>query len=330
MDYLAKEQKVSGLTAEQLQAVGCTEPGFKELSMIRVAKYLTNMTKHPGGLPYAFGMLCSRFMGFYAKEDWKALKKSRTKKKVKLENGRSLKLTFVECPEKYRKEDGKERIIVLSHGFNSVSTYMLQYYSIYMKEGFSAVYFDQRGHGKAKKYECTMGYNEALDLIDIVKALRKKHGRNAIIGVQGESMGSGTLAQALDGIDETSDFAVLDCGYSGMDEMACWIEKLFFFYPKAALHDLVNELSSVGDVKYTDVKGLTHIKAARPNYPVFFAHGGGDFFVPTHFSKDMAKAKRGKAELHIYGHAFHAQSRFLHHKDYEKDIHDWMEKNYLL
>ena len=43
MDYLAKEQKASGLTAEQLQAVGCTEPGFKELSMIRVAKYLTNI-----------------------------------------------------------------------------------------------------------------------------------------------------------------------------------------------------------------------------------------------------------------------------------------------
>ena len=111
MDYLAKEQKASGLTAEQLQAVGCTEPGFKELSMIRVAKYLTNMTKHPGGLPYAFGMVCSRFMGFYAKEDWKALKKSRTKKKVKLENGRSLKLTFVECRRSTAKRTAKSGLL---------------------------------------------------------------------------------------------------------------------------------------------------------------------------------------------------------------------------
>lgn len=334
MDYLAREQKLSGMTYAQLQDLGLKEPGFKEWSMVVIAKWVTNMTKKPGGLPKWFGSGCAFFLGHYDIDDWRVVSKQKNKRKqrvrAKLDNGRTVNLQYITCPERYRKEDGKDRIILFSHGFNSVSTFMLQYYSVYMKEGYTAVLFEQRGHGKSRKYPCTMGYDEASDLVSIVKYLRKKHGKEALIGVQGESMGSGTLAQALDGIDETSDFAVLDCGYAGMDEMARWIEKLFPFYDQTVLHDLVDELSRAGSARYSDVNGLQHVAAVRPNYPVFFAHGGVDTFVPTRFSKEMAKAKRGKSELHIYKWAFHAMSRFLYGARYEQDVRDWMKKNYLV
>ncbi len=329
MDYLEKEMSLTGMTQEQLEQIGLTSPSLKEVWMCFIAKYVTDTTKHPSGLPKIFGNLCGFFCGgFDQKKDWFDIK--RKTRKVKLENGRKLHATYCTCPDKYKKDDGKTRLVIFSHGYNSVSTFMLHYYAAYMEQGFDCVYYDQRGHGEAKKdYACSMGYWEADDLVDIAAYYRKKFGRDAIIGVHGESMGSGTGAFALHRLDTITDFTVLDCGYSTMDEMAKWIEHLLFMFPKQPMHDLVDLLSAVDGKKYSDVDGLGEVAKTRQNYPVLFVHGSIDFFVATHFSKDMAAAKKGKSDLKIYPFAFHAMSQMIYPKQYKMMIKEWLQVNHV-
>lgn len=325
MDFEKKEVNMSGLTEARLSELGITKFNLRSYLMVAAAKYITDFTKHPGGLPNIFGVVYSKATAGIKGSDWRKMKKS--KQSVTLPNGRKLTLVFRSCPKNYRKEDGKKRLVIMSHGFNSVASFMLHYYAAYMEEGFDVVCFDQRGHCSAKDYDCSMGYWEAEDLVQIATLLREQYSPDAIIGVQGESMGSGTGAFASHRLDSITDFCLLDCGYSTMDNMAKWIEHLTFFFPKKVFHDLVDELSAVDGKRYSDIDGLGELQKTKADYPMLFIHGSIDFFVATHFSKEMAAAKPGNSELKIYPLAFHALSQTLYPKKYKELVRSWLKKN---
>lgn len=323
MDFDERVKNLSGWDDITLQELGLVDCDWRDLTMVAVSKFFTNMSHNPQTVPRGLGLAFGLLMGRMSPKDY--LAGNRKRKKVKLAT-RDLHLSTLTCPKHYRKSDGKKRVIILSHGFQSVSTLMLHYYKIFMEEGFDCIWFDHRGHGEAKDYICTMGYHEAADLTEVCRVVREDYGKDAIIGVLGESFGSGTGAFAMKDMCQYLDFAVLDCGYSGMGEMAAWIEKLFFFLPKEKLYNVVDAMSEADGARYSDVKGLDSIAATPADFPIYFAHGGIDFFVATHFSKDMYAAKKGAKEIDIYPLAFHAMSQALYNQKYTENVRAFLKK----
>lgn len=325
MDYLKAETTISGVTAEQLQECGLVNPGKKELAEVVILKAITKWTQHPLNLPAPLGTAMAYITGNFSVDEYKEMKKSEKKEKVKLDNGRILTLHYMECPKAYKKNDGKNRLIIMCHGFQSVRTFMLHYYASYKELGFDVLLYDQRGHWEGRKYPCTMGYYEAEDLVDIAKIMRERLGEDAVIGVHGESMGSGIGAFAMNRVSEYTDFTVLDCGYSTMDAMARHVESLFFFFDKEPMNKAADLMSaSDGGAPYSWVDGLGEIAKTPEEYPAYFVHGATDIFVSTHFSKDMYNAKRGERKLEIFPIASHAMSQMFFPGKYKRILQDWL------
>ena len=107
--------------------------------------------------------------------------------------------------------DGRQRAVILSHGWTSNHITMLSYGKLYQELGFNIVAYDHRYHGKSEHNTyCTMGLCESRDLIGLASYVRTMFPEDTIWGVQGESMGSATAMQAAPELKWLS-FIVEDC-----------------------------------------------------------------------------------------------------------------------
>lgn len=290
-----------------------------------IAKFITDFTKHPMKLIHPIVLLSGRALGDFKLSDYRKLKKK--KFRFECSDGAKLWAEFIYCDKKRKNPDGKKRVLLMSHGFGNSAPYMLRYAGIYLEKGYDIVIFDHRGNGKSAKYTHSMGYFEGKDIVEISKYLRKKYGKNAIVGLHGESMGAASLYMSLPDVQNYTDFMVCDCGYSNMDELAAWIAKALFFLPTNKILEEVERQSLVNGICYSDVNSFEKVRNTDPDYPIYFIHGGGDFFVPTHMTKDLYEQKSGKKKLSIYGKAFHACSQFMHKSEYRQNIYDFLSEN---
>lgn len=293
-------------------------------SMEMISKAITSFTKHPMKMPQtlAFGVsfIMSRFT--FTPEMYKSLDVKKTK--FKTSDGKKLYLKYLSNPVK--NPDGKKRLMIFVHGFGNSCNYMLRYAGLYFDKGYDFILYDQRGHGKSSKYSHSMGYFESDDLVEIANSYRAKLGKDAIIGVHGESMGSATAYAALSRLAKSTDFAICDCGYSDMSELAAHIAKLFFMFDKKKVLEAVDKFSEVDGKRYSDLKPIDSVRATSSDYPVYMIHGGGDFFVPTHMTRDMYEVKQGKKKIDIYYKAFHACSQFLHPQEYTENVNAFLKE----
>lgn len=294
-----------------------------EKALESIAKFITDFTKHPMKLYHPIALFSGFMMGDFKFSQYRKLKK----KKFKFECSDGSKLWAEILYADKKNPDGRKRIVLMSHGFGNSAPYMLRYAGIYLEKGYDIMIFDHRGNGTSSKYPHSMGYFESKDLVEIAKYLRKKYGKSAVVGLHGESMGSASLYMSLPDIQEYTDFMVCDCGYSNMPELAAWIAKALFFLPTKTILEYVEKHSEVNGIHYSDVNSLDKVKNTSPDYPIYFIHGGGDFFVPTHMTKDLYEQKSGKKKITIYGKAFHACSQFMHKEDYRQNIYDFLSEN---
>ena len=107
---------------------------------------------------------------------------------------------------------GKGRFVILTHGYSYDRLGSVKYMHIFRDMGFNCIEYDLRGHGENEKTIVTMGIKEARDLIAVIDRVHADFGEDIILGLHGESMGSGTEINALQYRPKV-DFIVNDCGY---------------------------------------------------------------------------------------------------------------------
>ena len=185
MNYEKIMTLVSGKTENELRDYGLSKFDFKECAMVAVAKAVPAFTRHGGTLPYFIGLFSGLGMsrGDVSYSEYKNCEKETDH--ISFADGRSRGLTVLKCPAEYRKADGVDRLVILSHGFGNVKTYMSRYLKLYWEHGFDCVWYDHRGHGKALMENNSMGWYEAKDLEAIARFYREKLGVNAILGIHG-------------------------------------------------------------------------------------------------------------------------------------------------
>ena len=238
--------------------------------------------------------------------------------------GYDLKGRFIRPAQPKVFSDGRQRAVILCHGWTSNHISMLTYGQLYLEMGFNVVAYDHRYHGMSdngKGIHCTMGLNESLDLIDLGDFVRKSFPEDTVWGLQGESMGSATVMQAAPDMKWLS-FVVEDCGYSSMrGQMAATLDnKHLPHFP------ILNVGSLILKHRYQlDMDKVNATKAvANIDVPMLFCQGDNDTFVPTRMIYDVYNAKKDKKRMQLFEGSKHAESIWDHTDQYRQVLKSFL------
>ncbi len=244
---------------------------------------------------------------------------------VTTNEGYHLKATYIPKQNNRFFSDGKERVVILVHGWSSHRYAMLSYAKIYLKLGFHVVLYDHRNHFESDKKVTTMGNKEADDLQCVIEEIIRRLGNNIIIGTHGESMGSAT-AMIHAGRYHSVDFLVEDCGYSSLKDLLkyqCKELRHFPVYPTIFFSNLFFKLKTGSFYKAVQPKVLL---STCDDIPMLFIHGDEDHFVPSYMVYQNYDGKNGFKMIHVYKHCHHATCHNQYPKQYDKDVEDFLKK----
>jgi alpha-beta hydrolase superfamily lysophospholipase len=217
---------------------------------------------------------------------------------VEGKDGYVLHCTFI------RAEEESKKFMILTHGFTSNRYGSVKYLSCYRALGFNCVIYDVRCHGENEKTPVSLGQFESEDLMKLIEDTYERYGRDILLGLHGESMGSSISLSVLKYAPDVK-FVVADCGFSNLYDLMNSTYKNFHV---SWLTPCVN---SIMKSRYGyDMKLTSAVDALRDNeVPVCFIHGAEDSFIKPSNSQVMHDAQKGYSEIHLIPGAEHAQSR---------------------
>lgn len=221
---------------------------------------------------------------------------------VKGLDGYELHCAKVSSPE----TEGTGKYLIYSHGHQANMYSASKYCDSYIALGFTCIIYDQRGHGANEKAICSMGGFEAQDLKYLIDDTYERYGDVALLGLQGESMGTSTSLNALKYTDKV-DFVVADCGFKSLKYMVHDMYNDMYLYPFGTCADIGFKL--IYGIDDSQVSGIDALKGK--GVPILFIHGADDDWIDVQNSMDMYDEAKQYAycELWLVPGASHARSR---------------------
>lgn len=255
---------------------------------------------------------------------------------------RNRKHGFLEGTECYKREetiftmsDGYEihgdislnnpkKFIVFAHGHGSTREGSWKYTKIFYDLGYSLVLYDERGHGDNVRVPCTMGYKESKDLVEIVRFIRNKYGKDIEIGIFGYSMGGATSCIASQYLQDCVKFFVIDCAFSSLKTQCHNILFTHFtpFFPTLIFANMIFKIKYGYSFKDCDAKAAV----SKNNVPICFFHGRKDktvFPINSEILYNASKAKNKR--LYIFENAGHSKSIEEDRKLYEQNVRGFID-----
>ena len=245
------------------------------------------------------------------------------KEEIIITSGDGLKLRGI-----YIKGDSKlRRSIIFVHGITVGIPWSLRYIDMFVKRGWNILVYDQRRHGRSEGKYSTYGFYEKEDLDLWVNWLIERNGKEAIIGIHGESMGAATALQYLT-INKYASFVISDCSFSDLNELLKYHMKNDYHLPSFPLINFTAlKAKHKAKFKFSDVSPIEAVKMS--SLPVMFIHGKEDKFVPAYMSEDMYNAKKGIKKLYMVKGAEHARSVEVDKEGYEREVMDFIDNLHL-
>ncbi len=222
-------------------------------------------------------------------------------------------------------DPNNKHYVVLTHGYTSTRYGMYKYAMLYRRMGYNCVIFDQRGHGANERTVTTFGYKEARDLMCVIEDTYERYGRDIMLGLHGESMGSGTQIEALKYHPQV-DFIVNDCGYGDILSVLKWKSKLEFKVPGWFATGASFFAKFLYGFTFHQVRPIENL--AENKIPICFIHGVEDDFVLPWHSQKMYETTGGYKELHMFEGANHAVSINADVEKYAMILQKFVEKVY--
>ena len=223
--------------------------------------------------------------------------------------------------------DGKNHVCLLVHGFQVQQAAMWMTLPFFLPNGYDCVTVDLRTAGLSEgKGINTMGYNEAKDVAEVCKWIRGQYGRDVVLGLYGQSMGSATIMQYCSE-DPNLGFIIEDCGYASMTDTVHEIQsRLLKFVDWDAFYPKVIKYATIDGITYDDVRPIDSVAKLDPDVPLMILHSLPDAYIVVDNADRIYEAKRGKKEIHKYTLAPHSASFFMHPIQYKKDIDAFLKK----
>lgn len=218
--------------------------------------------------------------------------------KISIQNG-----DYIIPSELIRTENPRGAAIV-AHGFGQNRYAMVKHAELLQKLGFSTILFDQRRFGESKIAHGTIGWNEATDVVTMIRWCKENLGKDTRIVLIGCSMGAMTSMNALRYTDEV-DAVIEDAG------PAVWEEVLEPFYANLSkkknpyLREACDKAAAKAGVRLSDNRPIDAV--ADSNVPILCIGSEGDTLVPASDAKRIcAVSKNPKSRYEIFGKEPHA------------------------
>lgn len=218
------------------------------------------------------------------------------------------------------------KFMIISHGYTSSRYGALKYLNMWMELGFQCIIYDDRFHGnnlKTWRKPCTLGINEAKDLMTVINDAYERYGSDIYLGLQGESMGSALEITALK-YKPNVRFVVNDCGFYELTNVLVGRLKKWFhlhkwlLWPSSLFNRIIFGWSFIKNRPVESLKDNT--------VPICFVHGEDDDFIPPFNSFKMAEANPAYSEVHIFPGAQHAECMLVDEPRYIALVKAFLEK----
>ncbi len=187
------------------------------------------------------------------------------------------------------------------------------------KLGRSVLLVDQRACGRCGGHVITFGIRERYDCQSWAKYLFDRFGPDIPVILTGISMGAATVMMASElPMPENVVGVIADCGYSSPKEIICKVIAQMKLPPKVFYPFVKLGARLFGAF---DLEAASPVEAmGRCNFPVFFAHGEEDDFVPMEMSVACYEACRAPKKLLTVPGAGHGLAYLIEHEKYIQQL----------
>lgn len=209
--------------------------------------------------------------------------------------------------------------IIILHEVTETHINSLKYAQVFARLGYNIIVYDQRRHGKTDGKTTSYGFYEKYDLQAVVEAVRSQMTHDALLGIQGESMGAATTLQ-YGGLDDTLfDFIIADCAFSTFEKQLHHVLMRDTPIKTAYAVKLADFFIQKRD-GYT-LREVAPIEAVQKiSKPILYIHSLEDTYIPHTMSEALHAAKPENTRLVLFEKGEHAQSFNEQPFDYEKEI----------
>ncbi len=216
------------------------------------------------------------------------------------------------------------RVVILCHGHTVNRLCAVKYADLFYRAGYSLVLYDERYFGRSSGKCCTLGQEEAKDLINVMAYTRTVFGKDCLIGLHGESMGAATVLLCLE--REKPDFVIADCPFASSTLLFRHVVRDQCHLPAFPILPLA---AFLGRVQFGyDFPAVNPIRAVEgADVPICFMHGEADSLIPCEHSRMMyAKCRDPRSRLHLFPGAEHACSIASDPARYERLVLEFLNE----
>jgi uncharacterized protein len=213
--------------------------------------------------------------------------------------------------------------VTLLHGVGDTRIGMLSHATFLLRNGFTVLVPDIRGHGESGGQIVTYGVKEAEDLRAWLDWLLRGHGIERLYGL-GQSMGAAILLESLRtehrfrAVVADSPFATFEeISYDRLGQVSGMPEQLFW--------PMVHAGFVYARVRFgVDLRNASPEEAIRhTSTPVLLIHGAQDTSIPPRHSEELHAANPAMAQLWLVPGAEHVASLSVEHDLYVRKVINW-------
>ncbi len=227
-----------------------------------------------------------------------------------------------------RPHPQSKKWMILCHGVTASKTRSLMYAAIFDALGYNYCIYDHRYHGESKGKTISYGFYERDDLKLVADEIKKQFTPD-VLGIHGESMGSGITLMYAGSIEDGADFYITDCPYDNFYEEVRYQINTMITLPLS----LQNFLLELADI-FVRIRGKFSMKQVAPaevvdniKNPVLFITSKEDMYIPPAMTQNLFNLKtHGYKKLYIAPKGGHAQSYIQNPEQYKKEVADFLQE----
>lgn len=231
-------------------------------------------------------------------------------------NGYLLKAVFLKPLE-------TARTVIICHGVTENKINSMKYARLFERLGFNSVIYDHRRHGDSGGRTTSFGYYEKIDLQVIVRAVRERIGKRALLGIHGESMGAATTILYAGTFKDEANFHIVDCPFSDFSEQILHILRTNTPIRSSMALRVANVFLKMRDGYTLNLVSPREV-VRNITKPVLFIHSLEDDFILPYMTEELHEAKQGDKMLKLFKKGAHAKSFNDNPVQYEKTVQEFL------
>lgn len=225
----------------------------------------------------------------------------------------------------YVLENTSNKWVIAVHGYTSEGKLMSNYAKNFYDMGYNVLIPDLRGHGNSQGDYIGMGWDERLDIIDLIDYIVDMDKDSEIV-LFGVSMGAATVMNVSGETLPSNVKAIIeDCGYtSAWNQFAYQLDELFGLPPFPMMHTASLIAKFKAGYWLKEASPIDQVKKSKT--PTLFIHGDADTFVPFTMLDEVYNSCAAPKEKLIIKDAKHAKSSKVNPELYWNSISNFLNK----